>query len=176
MALTVSSNGVADWHDRRFRCALGRSGVSKIKREGDGATPAGILRLRRVLFRGDRLAPPATILAVHPLSPHDGWCDAPEDPNYNRRVELPYPARCESLWRADHRYDIIVVTDHNDTPVRPGYGSAIFLHLATPRFAPTAGCIAFRIDDLLSILEAWRTDDIVSIGAAPDAPGERQPT
>ena len=34
-----------------FRAALGRGGVRRDKQEGDGATPAGALPLRRVLVR-----------------------------------------------------------------------------------------------------------------------------
>ena len=33
-----------------FPCALGRSGIKRFKREGDGATPRADLPLRRVLF------------------------------------------------------------------------------------------------------------------------------
>jgi len=37
-------------------------------------------------------------------------------------------------------------------PVIPGAGSAIFLHIATPDFAPTAGCVAVKKEVLLSLL------------------------
>jgi L,D-peptidoglycan transpeptidase YkuD (ErfK/YbiS/YcfS/YnhG family) len=36
----------------RFRAAIGRGGRTAAKQEGDGATPAGILNLSRVLYRG----------------------------------------------------------------------------------------------------------------------------
>ena len=61
---------------------------------------------------------------------NDGWCDAPDDPNYNRLVSLPYPASAEHLWRDDNVYDLIAVLGYNDDPVVPGKGSAIFLHIA----------------------------------------------
>src|SRR5688572_11314345 len=85
--------------DMAFPCALGRSGVTRDKREGDGASPAGTWPLRHVLFRPDRLPRPVTALAVYPLSPFDGWCDDPADPSYNRPVQLPYAASAETLWR-----------------------------------------------------------------------------
>ena len=88
-SLRVTSNGMASIANFTFRCALGRGGVSSSKREGDGATPIGSWPLRNVLFRPDRLARPTTALPVAPLQPADGWCDAPADPNYNRRFLHP---------------------------------------------------------------------------------------
>jgi L,D-peptidoglycan transpeptidase YkuD (ErfK/YbiS/YcfS/YnhG family) len=125
-----------------FPSALGRSGITRRKREGDGATPAGELRMVAVLYRADRLARPATGLPIHAIRPDDGWCDDPSDRAYNRQVRLPYPASHERLWRDDHLYDLVVVLDYNLARPVPGRGSAIFLHLAAPGFAPTAGCIA----------------------------------
>ena len=133
-------------------CALGRSGVSRSKREGDGATPAGTWPLRRLLFRPDRVARPETALAVEPLSPADGWCDDPVDPHYNRFVQLPYGASAEALWRDDGLYDLVVVLGYNDDPPKTGSGSAIFLHLATPDYGPTAGCVAINRADMLWLL------------------------
>jgi L,D-peptidoglycan transpeptidase YkuD (ErfK/YbiS/YcfS/YnhG family) len=139
------------------RRAVGRGGLVHDKREGDGGTPIGVWPLREVLFRPDRMAMPVTRLPVRPLTPSDGWCDAPGDARYNRPVRLPYPASAEQLWRGDHLYDLIVVVGYNDAPVVPGKGSAIFLHLARSDYAPTAGCVAFARGHLLSILRAVDT-------------------
>lgn len=135
-----------------WRCAVGRGGARRDKREGDGATPVGRWPLRRVLYRPDRLEAPACALPVDPLKPDDGWCDAPDDPRYNRPVTLPYPARHERLWREDALYDIVVVLGHNDDPPRAAAGSAVFLHLATPDYGPTEGCVALAREDLLTYL------------------------
>ncbi len=123
-------------------CALGRSGIRADKREGDGATPAGRFALVHVFYRGDRLPRPATRLSVSPLRPDLGWCDDPGDRRYNRPVRLPCPAGHERLWRDDRLYDVVVVLDYNLAHPRRGAGSAIFLHIAAPAFAPTAGCLA----------------------------------
>ena len=154
MDLIVDSAGWAQWGAARMRCALGRAGIAAAKREGDGATPAGAFAMRRLLYRADREAPPPTRLPMQAIGPADGWCDAPEDPAYNRPVRLPYPARTEALWRADHLYDLVIVLGHNDDPVRAGEGSTIFLHLARPDFAPTEGCIALAREDLRRVLAA----------------------
>lgn len=148
-------------------CAIGRSGISRKKREGDGATPAGSWPLRRLLFRPDRAARPETGLAVKPLSPADGWCDAPLNERYNRPVQLPYGASAEPLWRDDGLYDLVVVLGYNDDPPQPGLGSAIFLHLATPDYGPTAGCVAVDRADMIWLLARCGPDTRLEIAVEP---------
>ena len=150
--LVLLPPNILRWRGRRFACAVGWGGVRTDKREGDGATPAGCFPLRRVLYRPDRMAPPRTALPFAPLSPLDGWCDDPGHPLYNRPLRLPHEARHEELWRADHVYDLIVILGHNDAPVVPDQGSAVFLHVAQPDYAATAGCVAVAAGDLLTIL------------------------
>jgi L,D-peptidoglycan transpeptidase YkuD (ErfK/YbiS/YcfS/YnhG family) len=147
-----AAKGVADWGAGERACALGRAGIRATKREGDGATPAGLFLLRRVLYRADRLARPATGLPLEPLMPGNGWCDDPADRRYNQPVTLPCDARAERLWRDDALYDLLVVLGHNDDPPAPGRGSAIFLHVARQDYAPTRGCIALAAVDLRELL------------------------
>ncbi|HCX14352.1 MAG TPA: hypothetical protein DGZ24_03445 [Rhodospirillaceae bacterium] len=144
---------------------LGRSGVSRDKREGDGATPAGNFKLRKVLYRADRTNKPKTSLLTTPIGENDGWCDEPGDPFYNCAVEIPYRANAESLWRKDNRYDLLVVIGYNDDPVEIGAGSAIFMHLIQDDGDPTAGCIALSLSDLSEILEVVRLDSFIEINA-----------
>lgn len=151
-----SQRGVLRYDERVFKCVLGRSGISSDKHEGDGATPAGIFPLRRVVYRGDRLNLPATSLPASAIASSDGWCDDPTDKAYNRPVKLPYPASAEAMWREDHVYDVVVVVGHNDDPVLPKAGSAIFMHVAAPDGSPTAGCVALAQEDLLWLLQALR--------------------
>jgi L,D-peptidoglycan transpeptidase YkuD (ErfK/YbiS/YcfS/YnhG family) len=163
MDLLVSSDGTARFADRVFRCALGHGGVSDAKREGDGATPAGVWPLRRLLYRPDRIAAPVTGLPTTPIGRADGWCDAPGDKNYNLPVILPYPASTEALWRADAVYDLIVPLGYNDGPILPGLGSAIFLHLARDGYLPTEGCVALAQADLLAYLAVATTTSRVIV-------------
>ena len=154
MDIRVGADGTLEWRGRRLRCALGRGGVTDVKREGDGATPTGCFALRRVYYRPDRGAPPATALPVSATDPADAWCDDPADAAYNTLVRGAHAAGAETLWRDDALYDVVVVLGHNDDPVAPGAGSAIFLHVARPDFGPTEGCVAVRREDLLEILAA----------------------
>lgn len=150
--MSVRPPGTLKWRGRTYRCAVGAAGIAATKREGDHASPLGCFALRRVLFRADRLAEPVTGLPVAPLAEDTGWCDAPGDGAYNQQISLPYPSSAERLWRTDSLYDVIVVLGHNDSPVVPGCGSAIFLHVAAPDYGPTEGCVALARADLLDVL------------------------
>lgn len=146
------TRGTVSFEGRNFPCALGRSGISRFKREGDGATPTGQLTLLRVLYRPDHITHPVTRLPLGRIRPGDGWCDASADRNYNRPVGLPYPASHEAMWRQDGLYDLVVVLDWNMRRRVKGRGSAIFMHIARPGYLPTEGCVALRRADLLELL------------------------
>ena len=151
---TIGADGILHHAGQRYRAALGKGGITGDKREGDGATPAGLLPLRRVLFRADRVKRPGAAVPVALLAPGDGWCDDVSDRAYNTMVRLPCAARHEALWRDDAIYDVIGVLGWNDAPVVRGRGSAIFLHVARADFAPTEGCVALELRDLLAVLAA----------------------
>ena len=131
---------------------LGAAGTRVDKVEGDKATPTGLLRLRRVLYRADRGPAPACAVPREPLAPDDGWCDDPSHADYNTLVRLPHPARHERLWREDGLYDLLGVLGWNDDPVVRDRGSAIFLHVAHPDGRPTEGCVALAPDALRLVL------------------------
>jgi len=169
MEITVSADGVLSWPGGRARCALGRGGIRTDKREGDGATPVGAFPLRRLMYRPDRLAPPATGLPVSAIDPGDGWCDDPADAAYNRPVRLPFAASHETLWRDDGLYDVVVVLGHNDDPPVPGLGSAIFLHVARPGWEPTEGCVALALPDLLRLVAGCDGGTALRVDPAPES-------
>ncbi|HEY0435476.1 MAG TPA: L,D-transpeptidase family protein [Phenylobacterium sp.] len=165
MIFTAHADGRFALAGREARCALGRAGViaGADKREGDLASPAGVWPIRRLLFRPDKGPAPATALPAEAISPDDGWCDAPDDPAYNRPVKLPYPASAERMWRDDDLYDLVLVLGHNDDPPAPGMGSCIFLHLARPGYAPTEGCVALAREDFAALLAVSKPGDAVEI-------------
>jgi L,D-peptidoglycan transpeptidase YkuD (ErfK/YbiS/YcfS/YnhG family) len=119
--------------------------------------------MRQLFWRADRLARPSTGLPAVEIIPEAGWCDDPADPFYNRPVILPYPASHEKLWREDHLYDLIIELGYNDAPVTPGKGSAIFLHVAREDYAPTEGCVACALPDLLTVLRDAKPGDELEI-------------
>ena len=161
----ASSDGIFSGANFKFQCAIGRGGMTEAadKRDGDGASPIGRWEMRRVFYRADKISAPETNLPLVPIREHDGWCDDPADPLYNRPVTLPYAASHEKMWRADDVYDIVVELGHNDDPPIPGLGSAIFLHVAKPDYSPTEGCIALSEADLRTVLEAAEPGSFLEI-------------
>jgi L,D-peptidoglycan transpeptidase YkuD (ErfK/YbiS/YcfS/YnhG family) len=136
----------------RIPVALGRSGIRADKREGDGATPRGRIHPVRVWWRADRGLRPRTFLPVRRIGRADAWCEDPTDGRYNRAVRLTDGRAGDRLWRADHLYDLVIELDHNVRPRIARRGSAIFVHVARPGFAPTAGCVALPAASLRRLL------------------------
>jgi L,D-peptidoglycan transpeptidase YkuD (ErfK/YbiS/YcfS/YnhG family) len=169
MELIVRRSGpheaVLECDSGAFRAATGLGGIGIKRAEGDGITPVGVFPVRHVLYRADRISPPPTGLMLKAIALDDGWCDAPEDPAYNRPVKRPYHASSEALWRDDALYDLVVVLGYNDAPVVPGAGSAIFLHVARTDYGPTQGCIALARDDLLKAVSLLGPGATIAIRA-----------
>jgi L,D-peptidoglycan transpeptidase YkuD (ErfK/YbiS/YcfS/YnhG family) len=122
------------------------------KREGDGGTPRGRFRPLRLWWRADRLPRPRILLPVRRIGPDDAWCEDPHDRRYNQPFRRSANEPGDRLSRADSLYDMIVEIDHNTRPRVAGRGSAVFIHVAKPGLAPTAGCVALRPRDLKMLL------------------------
>ncbi|HEX7566450.1 MAG TPA: L,D-transpeptidase family protein [Bradyrhizobium sp.] len=137
---------------RTVPVALGRGGVRANKREGDGGTPKGTFRPRRLWWRADRHPRPLTFLPVRAIRPEDAWCEDPSSRHYNQPMRLDREQSGDRLRRDDHLYDFIVEIDHNSSPRISGRGSAVFLHLARENFSPTAGCVSMTKATMLRLL------------------------
>ena len=134
-------------------CALGRSGTSRGKREGDGAAPVGRFRILQAFYRPDRGPRPRTGLTLKPIRPLDGWSDDPRDRRYNRLIPLPCPTGHEKMWRDDHLYDVVLDIAWNRGPIVKGRGSAFFLHLGRPGLSATDGCVVVEQPMIRRLLE-----------------------
>ena len=126
----------------RIPCALGPAGIVRIKREGDGGTPAGRFALLWGYFRPDRPRPPAGGVPLRAMRRDTGWCEDPTSPRYNRPVAAPSRDATDRMWRDDAIYDLTFVLDQNFSQRAKGRGSAIFFHIARANLSPTAGCVA----------------------------------
>lgn len=156
------------------QCSMGRSGIKKDKKEGDGATPEGEFKLLYAYYRPDKFTEEIKTagLQMHALAADNVWCDDVRSKFYNQLIKLSelekhfidgkVPSH-EELWRTDNLYDIIVVIDYNINPIIEGKGSAIFLHIAKPDYAPTAGCVGLTKEHLLKFLETCTAETTLTI-------------
>jgi L,D-peptidoglycan transpeptidase YkuD (ErfK/YbiS/YcfS/YnhG family) len=156
--------GVLLLDGRAIPVALGRGSIKANKREGDGATPKGTFRPIRLWWRADRHCRPRTGLPIRIIRPEDGWCEDPRSRHYNTPVRLSDDSNADRLTRTDHLYDFIIEIDQNTRPCIPGRGSAVFLHLARPGFAPTAGCVAMTKNAMLRLLARLTPKTRIRIG------------
>ncbi len=148
--------GILRFGNLSMRCAIGRTGIRALKREGDGATPLAAMRICWGYVRKRNGQPFRSRLSLSLIKPEDGWCDAPADRNYNRPVRLPYAASAEMMLRKDELYDVCIVLDWNLSSRRRQRGSAIFLHIAKPGYPATEGCVAISKRDMLRLLPHLR--------------------
>ncbi len=135
--------------DKLLPCVIGKNGVSKLKREGDGKTPTGKHQIVGMLYRPDKISRPRKWAL--PIRPRDIWSDDVKDPNYNLMGTSPSLFGHEQLFRSDRLYDLILITNWNWPYAVKGRGSAIFIHSWRKNASPTEGCIALSIDNLLKV-------------------------
>jgi len=147
----------------KFKCSLGKNGVTKNKVEGDKCTPSGVYRLKQVFYRADRINKITTNLKKIKIKKNMGWCDDPSSKRYNRLIKIPYKFSHEKLYRKDHIYDIVVILNYNMNPVVKKKGSAIFMHITKKNYLKTLGCITLKKNDLLEILNKVKKDNIIKI-------------
>lgn len=136
----------------RLQAAIGRSGITAFKREGDGATPLASMRILGGFLRRDRIFTAKTTLPIKATRQDMLWCDAPGTASYNRPVKAPFTKSHEELMRQDAVYDVVLIMDWNISSRAQGRGSALFFHLIRPGYTPTAGCLAISRRDMLRLL------------------------
>ena len=137
--------------NRMYRCAIGRNGLTDDKLEGDLCTPIGLFYFNKIYYRADRLGEINFLIDSATIKENDGWCDDKRNSLYNQYIRFPFAGSAEHLYRKDNIYDIICVMNYNTSPVIAGKGSAIFLHVAQPKFTGTEGCVAVEKNILLEI-------------------------
>ena len=139
--------------DFKFRCCIGKNGITKKKIEGDKKTPIGSFKIQHLYFRSDKLKEPKTSLKKVKITKEMGWCDDKNFPEkYNRLIKINNKVRHEKLLRTDSKYDLLIPLKFNfDDPI-VGLGSCIFMHL-TKDYKSTAGCIALKKKDFLIMLK-----------------------
>ena len=162
MELLVKNNHLFI-NNRQLQCAIGLNGLTDNKQEGDLSTPIGTFHFDKIYYRADRLGKKKFIIDSSILSKNDGWCDDQKSDLYNQYIQFPFEGSAEHLYREDQIYDIICVLNYNTSPIIPGRGSAIFLHIAKPGFLGTEGCIAIESEALIGIATNLTTTSTIII-------------
>ena len=147
----------------KIKCAIGKRGISRNKKEGDFCTPVGKYKFEVLLYRKDRIGNVKVKVPKKIIKKDMGWCDDPNSKKYNKLVKLPFYDSAERLFLKNNLYDLILVINYNRKPVIPNKGSAIFLHISEKNFKPTKGCIAIKKKDLIKILPMLKKETNIII-------------
>lgn len=150
--IIISKYGYLKYKHLIYRCALGKYGVGKKKKEGDKITPKGTYKIVSIYYRNDRVKKIFSKLKLIKITKDMGWCNDPKNKNYNQLIRLPNKSSHEKLHRKDNIYDIIIVLNYNMHPIIKNKGSAIFIHVVRNHFQFTEGCVALKKEGLLRLI------------------------
>ena len=67
----------------KFKCSVGKKGISLHKKEGDLKTPRGVFSLGPLFYRKDKFSKISTRLKKIPIKKNMGWCDDINSNLYN---------------------------------------------------------------------------------------------
>jgi L,D-peptidoglycan transpeptidase YkuD (ErfK/YbiS/YcfS/YnhG family) len=141
-----------------WRAEIGSGDLVNARHFGDYATPTGVFGIGARMY-GNKSNPGGLHYAYHQLRCGDWWDEDPYSPQYNQLVHVPcattpsFASWSEALWTETRAYPYLAVLQTNNDPTITGPdapGAGIFLHHWMN--APTEGCVALPLANLLSIL------------------------
>ena len=147
----------------KLKCSIGKSGITKPKKEGDLRTPKGTFNLGLLYYRKDRIKLNKCKIKKKVIKKNMGWCNDSRSTDYNKEINFPFKYKAEKLYRKDKIYDLLINIKYNFSPVIKKKGSAIFLHIANKKYKPTQGCVAISKQDFLQILPLIKKNTKISI-------------
>ena len=153
MIIFVKNKHTLQIDEFKFKCCIGKKGLTNNKKEGDKKTPRGTFKIENLYFRKDRREKPLTLLKCIKIKKNMGWCDDIRYPEkYNKLIKIEKKIRHEKLKRKDYKYNLLIPIKYNFKKPIAGLGSCIFIHL-TKDYKPTAGCIALKEKDFIIMLK-----------------------
>jgi L,D-peptidoglycan transpeptidase YkuD (ErfK/YbiS/YcfS/YnhG family) len=161
--IIINKSGYLKFKDLKFKCALGKSGIGKKKKEGDNITPSGTFNIIKIYYRNDRIKKLSSKFNLIKIKKSMGWCDDPRSRKYNQLIKLPTKYSHEILYRKDNIYDLILVLNYNMRPTIKNKGSAIFIHMTKKNYKKTAGCISLKKANLICLVRKIKKNTKVSI-------------
>lgn len=162
--IIINKSGYLKYKNLIFKCAIGKAGIGKKKKEGDKITPIGTYKIINIYYREDRIKKISTKFRLTKIKKNMGWCDDPRSEKYNQLIKSPSKYRHEKLFRKDNIYDLVMVLNYNTSPIIKNKGSAIFIHIAKKNYKKTLGCIALKKTHLIKLVKKInkRTKIIIS--------------
>ena len=151
--IIINKSGFLKYKKIKFKCALGKAGIGKKKREGDNITPIGTFKIVKIYYRSDRIKKLSSKFTLTEITKDMGWCDDSKSKKYNQLIKLPTKYSYENLYRRNNIYDLILVLNYNMKPRIKNKGSTIFIHVAKKNYKKTAGCIALKKSDLIYLVK-----------------------
>ena len=163
MTIVLKNKETLHFKEFKFKCCIGKNGLTKNKVEGDKKTPKGTYTLGDLYYRGNRNIKPFTKLKCVPITKKMGWCnDIKNKKYYNKLIRVNKKIKHEKLQRKDYKYDFFIPINYNSKKTILGKGSAIFFHL-TKNYKPTSGCIAIQKKDFLVLVKLLKRKTKIKI-------------
>jgi L,D-peptidoglycan transpeptidase YkuD (ErfK/YbiS/YcfS/YnhG family) len=141
-----------------YTARVGWNGLRVNRHEGDGTTPIGTFPILRRMYGNE--PNPGVSFGYTRLRCGDWWVEDPRSAAYNtfRRigcgVKPPFKVTTPDMSKSPRAYAYLAVIGFNTSPVVPGRGSGIFLHVEV--HSSTNGCVSLPRAQLLSVLR-WLT-------------------
>ena len=161
--IIINKSKYLKYKNLKFKCAIGKAGIRKKKKEGDNITPKGIYKIVKIYYRDDRIKKISSKFKLIKITKKMGWCDDPKSEKYNQLIKLPNKYSHEKLYKKNNTYDLLLVLDYNMKPIIKNKGSAIFMHIAKKNYRPTAGCVTLKKNDLIKLLEIIKKNTKIKI-------------
>ena len=163
MTIFIKNKHTLEIDEFKFRCCIGKKGLTSNKIEGDKKTPKGTFEIGNLYFRKDRKEKPSTLLKCIEIKNDMGWCNDSRFPKkYNKLFKIQKKIKHEKLKRKDCKYDLLIPIKYNFKRPITGKGSCIFIHL-TKDYEPTAGCIALKEKDFLIMIKLIKKNTKIKI-------------
>ena len=163
MTISLKNKHTLQVDEFKFRCCIGKKGLTNNKKEGDKKTPKGTFEIEHLYFRKDRKKKPTTLLKCIEIKKDMGWCnDSKFLKKYNKLLKIEKKIKHEKLKRKDYKYDLLIPIKYNFKKPVADRGSCIFIHL-TKDYKPTAGCIALKEKDFLIMVKLIKKNTKIKI-------------
>jgi L,D-peptidoglycan transpeptidase YkuD (ErfK/YbiS/YcfS/YnhG family) len=137
-----------------YTARVGRNGLRVDRHEGDGTTPVGTFSILPRMYGN---APnPGVRFRYTRLRCGDWWVEDPRSSAYNTfqrvgcGVQPPFKVTTPDMSKSPSAYRYLAVIGFNTSPIVPGRGSGIFLHVEVHN--STNGCVSLPRLQLLRIL------------------------